>query len=95
MSYPGLMADNACPPVRLGAGLAVGIAAGLGRAAVVGVSSGVTGFQSAYAAILLGWIVGLAVSPAGRKQLAAAAAAVLSLAGVAARRVSLTTFSSQ
>jgi hypothetical protein len=87
MSHPGLVADYAPPPARLGAGLAAGIAAAIGGALVVGVFSGVTGIQSAYAAILLGWIVGLAVSRAGRDQLAAVAAAVLSLAGSAAASV--------
>ena len=87
MSHPGGLADYAPPPARLGVGLAAGIAAALAGAVVVGVFSGVTRIQSAYAAILLGWIVGLAVSRAGRDPLATAGAAVLSLAGSGAASV--------
>lgn len=88
MSYPSLVAaDYAPPPGRMGAALTVGMAAAIGGAAVVGVFSGVTGFHSAYVAILLGWIVGLAVSRAGRDELAAAGAAVLALAGSPAASV--------
>lgn len=88
MSYSGILAeDYAQPRARVGAALAVGIAAAFGGAAVVGVFSGITGFQSAYAAILLGWIVGLAIGRAGRDTLVAGAATVLALAGSAAASV--------
>lgn len=88
MSYPTLLAaDHAMPSTRLGMALAMGVAAAIGAAVVVGVFSGVTGIQSAYAALLLGWIVGLSVSWAGRDRLAAAGATVLALAGSAAASV--------
>ena len=87
MSYPGLLADHASPPSRLGTALALGFAVAIGGAIALGVFSGITRIQSAYAAILLGWVVALVVCRAGRGPLAAAGAGVLSLAGSAAASV--------
>jgi hypothetical protein len=87
MSYPGLMTEYAPPAARRGAGLALGLATAIGGAMSLGVFSGFTSIQSAYAAVLLGWIVGLAVSRAGRDRPAAATAVALALASSAAASV--------
>jgi hypothetical protein len=87
MSYPGLLAGYALPPVRRGAALALGCAVAVGGAVAVGVFSGFTRIQSAYAAILIGWVIGLIGCRAGRDRPAAAGAVVLALAGSAAASV--------
>jgi hypothetical protein len=87
MSYPGLLAGDAPPPIRRGAALALGCAAAIGGALAVGMFSGFTSIQSTYVAILLGWIVGLVVCRGGRDYAAAAGAVVLALAGSVAASV--------
>jgi len=74
MSYSGLLADYAPPASRRGPAVALGLATAIGGAIVVGVFSGLTSIQSTYAAILLGWVVGLVVCRAGSDHPAAAVA---------------------
>jgi hypothetical protein len=87
MSYAGLLAGYDPAPVRRGAALALGCTAAIGGAVAVGVFSGFTRIQSTYAAILLGWVIGLIVCRAGRDRRAAAGAVVLALAGSATASV--------
>src|SRR5215470_11956837 len=87
MSYPGLLAGYAPPPVRRSAALALGCATAIGAAIAVGVFSGLTRIQSAYVAILIGWAIGLIVCRAGRDRAAAAGAVVLAVSGSAAASV--------
>jgi hypothetical protein len=63
--------------------IAIGSAVAVGCALVVGVFSGITGIQSAWAAILLGWLVGLAIGRSRCDSPAAIAGASIALAGSA------------
>jgi hypothetical protein len=81
------------PDADLGPALALGAGVAACGAFIVGVFSGVTGIQSTYVAVLLGWLVGLVVSRAGRDLPAAAGAAILSLAGSVAASVIAVTIS--
>ena len=63
--------------------IAIGSAVAIGCALVVGVFSGITGVQSAWAAILLGWLVGLAIRRSRCESPAAFAGASIALAGSA------------
>ena len=67
----------------LGSVIAIGSAVAVGCALVVGVFSGITGIQSAWAAILLGWLVGLAIHRSRSDASAAIAGASIALAGSA------------
>ena len=70
-------------PAGLGPVIAIGLAVAIGCAAVVGLFGGVTGIQSAWAATLLGWLVGLAVRRKRCDSLAAIGGAIIALAGSA------------
>jgi hypothetical protein len=63
--------------------IAIGSAVAIGSAFVVGVFGGITGIQSAWAAILLGWLVGLAIRRSRSDTPAAIAGASIALAGSA------------
>lgn len=77
----------AAAPAGLGSVIAMGSATALAGAFAVGLFSGLTGIQSAYAAILLGWVVGLAIRRGRRDTPAATGAGVIALAGSAAASV--------
>ena len=70
-------------PSSPGSVIAIGSAVAVGCALVVGVFSGITGIQSAWAAILLGWLVGLAIHRSRSDASAAIAGASIALAGSA------------
>jgi hypothetical protein len=63
--------------------IAVGSAVAIGCAFAAGVFSGITGIHSAWAAVLLGWLVGLAIRRSRCDLLAAIAGAGIALAGSA------------
>ena len=63
--------------------IAIGSAVAIGGAFAVGVFSGITGIQSAWAAILLGWLVGLAMRRSRCDLPTAVASASIALAGSA------------
>jgi hypothetical protein len=67
----------------LGSVIAIGSVVAIGCAVVVGLFGGVTGIQSAWAAILLGWFVGLAVRRKRCDSPAAIGGAIIALAGSA------------
>ncbi len=68
-------------PASLGSVIATGSAAAIACATAVGLFSGITGIQSAYAAILLGWAVGLTIRRGRSDTPAAIASAIIALAG--------------
>ena len=70
-------------PPGLASVIAIGSAVAVGCALAVGVFSGITGIQSAWAAILLGWLVGLAIGRSRCDSPAAIAGASIALAGSA------------
>lgn len=80
-------AASAAAPTGLGPVLAIGSAAALAGACVVGLFSGLTGIQSASVSILLGWVVGLAIRRSERDTRAAIGAGIIALAGSAAASV--------
>jgi hypothetical protein len=63
--------------------VALGAAVAFGGAVIVGTFFGLTNYQSTYLSIVLGWLVGLVVSRAGREMPAAVASGLLALAGSA------------
>lgn len=71
----------------LGFVIAIGSAVALAGAFAVGLFSGLTRIQSAYVAILLGWVVGLAIRRRRRDSSAAIAAGIIALAGSATASV--------
>jgi hypothetical protein len=79
---PGAGAPTPAPP-GLGSVIAIGSAVAIGGAFAVGVFSGITGIQSAWAAILLGWLVGLAMRRSRCDLPTAIASASIALAGSA------------
>ena len=70
-------------PPGLGSLIVIGSAVAVGCALVVGLFSGITGIQSAWAAILLGWLVGLAIRRSRCDTPAAIAGASIAVAGSA------------
>jgi hypothetical protein len=70
-------------PPGLGSVIAIGSAVAIGCAFVVGVFGGITDIQSAWAAILLGWLVGLAIRRSRSDSPTAIAGASIALAGSA------------
>jgi hypothetical protein len=86
MSYPpGYPNDGTsrASSASLGTAVALGAAVALGGSVIVGTIFGLTNYQSTYVSIVLGWLVGLVVSRAGREMTIAVAAGVLALAGSA------------
>jgi len=83
MSYPSVPAPAARASLGLGVVLAQGAGVALGSACAVGVFSGLTRVQSAYVAILGGWLVGRTIHRGSRDMPAAAGAGVMALAGAA------------
>ena len=73
--------------VSLGSVIAMGSAAALAGAFAVGLLSGLTGIQSAYVSILLGWVVGLAIRRSRRDSPAAIGAGIIALTGSATATV--------
>jgi hypothetical protein len=70
-------------PASLGSVIATGSAVAIACATAVGLFSGITGIQSVYAAIALGWAVGLTISRRRSDTPAAIAGAIIALAGSA------------
>jgi hypothetical protein len=70
-------------PVSLASVIAIGTAVAIACAFAVGLFSGITRIESAWAAILLGWLVGLAIGRKRRDSPAAIGGAIIALAGSA------------
>jgi hypothetical protein len=87
MSYPSVPTAPAAASAGRGLVLAQGAGVVIAGACAVGVFSGLTRVQSAYVAILTGWLVGRTIRRGSREVPAAAAAAIMALAGAAAASV--------
>src|SRR5262249_45071622 len=74
-------------PVAFGSALLLASGLAIGGAVIVGAFYGISGYQSTYVSILLGWAVGMVICRAGREIRVAAAASALALTGSAVASV--------